>query len=380
MPQMARPHRQYRRGSRLHRHAETGDHVGAVAGGGSLRDVAHRAELGGSVVLGDPHHGSGQRQADQRGKIQVHRGDQLVADHHALTHHHGGDGIERHSSQRAGNDQPAIQRVHDLAAFARLDEEGADDRGDDGEPAQHQRIDHRFWRTGDQQAAEQHGGDDGHGVGFEQVGGHAGAVADVVADVVGYHRRVARVVLGDAGLDLAHQVGADVGTLGEDAAAKSGEDGNQRTAEGQTDQRMGRFRAACAHHQGEKGIVAGDAEQAEADHQHSGDGPPLEGDIERRVQAILGRFGCTHVGAHRDVHADVTRQAGKGPRPSRKPTAVCQPSERKIAISRITRRCRWWCIAGSDRRKRLPAPPAAISRMRSLPVGRPRIHLIDTTP
>ena len=49
------------------------------------------------------------------------------------------------------------------------------------------------------------------GVGLEQVGGHAGAVADVVADVVGDHGRVARVVLGDARLDLADEVGADVG-------------------------------------------------------------------------------------------------------------------------------------------------------------------------
>ena len=103
-------------------------------------------------------------------------------------------------------------------------------------------------RTGDKQAAQQHGGDDGHGIGLEQVGGHAGAVADVVADVVGDHGRVARVVLGDAGLDLAHQVGADVGALGEDAAAQTGEDGDQRTAEAQTDQGMDRVDgsdAAC---------------------------------------------------------------------------------------------------------------------------------------
>ena len=62
-------------------------------------------------------------------------------------------------------------------------------------------------------APSSHGGDQRDGVGLEQVGGHAGAVADVVADVVGDHRRVARVVLGDAGLDLADQVGADVGAL-----------------------------------------------------------------------------------------------------------------------------------------------------------------------
>ncbi len=43
----------------------------------------------------------------------------------------------------------------------------------------------------------------------------------------GNGRGVPRVVLGDACLDLAHQVGADVGRLGEDAAADSHEEGQQ---------------------------------------------------------------------------------------------------------------------------------------------------------
>ena len=60
-------------------------------------------------------------------------------------------------------------------------------------------------------------------VALEEVGGHAGAVADVVAHVVGDRRRVAGVVLGDALLDLADEVGADVGGLGEDAATDADE-------------------------------------------------------------------------------------------------------------------------------------------------------------
>ena len=100
---------------------------------------------------------------------------------------------------------------------------------------QHQR---RRLRAGEEDGAEQHGRDDGHGVGLEQVGGHAGAVADIVADVVGDHGRVAGVVLGNAGLDLADEVGADVRALGEDAAAEPGEDRDQRGAEGQADQRL----------------------------------------------------------------------------------------------------------------------------------------------
>jgi hypothetical protein len=74
-------------------------------------------------------------------------------------------------------------------------------------------------------------GDDRAGVRLEEVGAHAGDVADVVADVVGDRGRVAGVVLGDAGLDLADEVGADVGRLGVDAAADTGEQRDGRGTE-----------------------------------------------------------------------------------------------------------------------------------------------------
>ena len=86
-------------------------------------------------------------------------------------------------------------------------------------------------RRREEDRGEQHRRDDRHDIGLEQIGRHAGAVADIVADIVGDDRRVARVVLGDAGLDLADEVGADIGALGEDAAAEPGEDRDQRGAE-----------------------------------------------------------------------------------------------------------------------------------------------------
>ena len=92
--------------------------------------------------------------------------------------------------------------------------------------------------AGEIDRGEHHGGDDGHRVGLEQIGGHAGAVADIVADVIGDGRRVARIVLGDAGLDLADQIAADIGALGEDAAAKTGEDRDERGAEAERNQRV----------------------------------------------------------------------------------------------------------------------------------------------
>ena len=85
---------------------------------------------------------------------------------------------------------------------------------------------------------EDHRGDDRHLVALEDVGGHPRAVADVVADVVGDRRGVARVVLGDVGLDLADEVGADVGRLGEDAAADPHEQRQQRAAEAEAEQHL----------------------------------------------------------------------------------------------------------------------------------------------
>ena len=105
---------------------------------------------------------------------------------------------------------------------AELDEERADDRSHDAGGANRQRIHHgreQRRRAVEKDGGEHHRRDDRHRIGLEQVGGHPGAIADVVADVVGDGRRVARIILGNAGFDLADEVGADVGALGEDAAA-----------------------------------------------------------------------------------------------------------------------------------------------------------------
>ena len=308
-------HREHRRRGRLHRHPQPGDDVGAVAGGGGLRDVAHRGELGRRVVLGDHHQRRGQHEPDERGVVQVPAQHLHPVDAHARAQHPGRDRVEGDQREHARHRETAVQGVHDLAAFARLDEEAADDGSDDGHAAEHERIDHRGLgrRALEQQRAEQHRGHDGDGIGLEQVGGHAGAVPDIVADVVGDHRRIARIVLGDAGLDLAHQIRADVGALGEDASAQPREDRDQRSAEGKPHQRLDDLVDVRAERRAalEDREVAGDPEQAETDHQQSRDRAAPEGDVERRVQAAARRFRGAHVGAHRDVHSDVAGEPGE---------------------------------------------------------------------
>ncbi len=173
----------------------------------------------------------------------------------------------------------------------------------------HHRQQQRRLRKEDRR--QHHGRNRGHRIGLEQVGGHAGAVADVVADVVGDRRRVARIVLGDARFDLADEVAADVGALGEDAAAKTREDRDQRRAETERDQRIdhdavARSKAPALRQEDE---VERHAEQGQTRHQHAGDGARLEGELEAAGERLGRRLRGADVGAHRDVHADEAGRA-----------------------------------------------------------------------
>ena len=153
-----------------------------------------------------------------------------------------------------------------------------------------------------QQAPEQHGGDRGHRVRFEQVCGHTRAIADVVSHVVRDHRGIARVILGDAHLHLAHEVSADIGGFRVDAAAEAGEHGDQGRAKSESDQRIEVVEdAVCDHH----------AEQSEADDDQSGDRAATKCEAQRGIDAAACRLGRTYVGTHRDVHPDVAGGAAQ---------------------------------------------------------------------
>ena len=206
------------------------------------------------------------------------------------------------------DDHGLVERVDDrVLAAPDACEVRPDHRREDRDAAERERVEPQL--AGREGGAEQHHGDGGDRVGLEQVGGHAGAVADVVAHVVGDHGRVARVVLGDPGLDLADEVGADVGGLREDAAAETGEDRDERAAEREPDQVVdGRLRAV-AEPVREDPVVAGDAEQAEADDEQARHRAGAERDLERRRDALAGRLRRPDVRAHGDVHAD---EAGGG--------------------------------------------------------------------
>src|SRR5262249_52095521 len=127
---------------------------------------------------------------------------------------------------------------------------------------------------------QHHGGNHGHHVSLEQVGGHAGAVANIVADIVRNGRWVARIVLGDAGLDFAYEIAPDIGALGEDAATKPREDRDEGGAEAEGDQRIDHLPRgrAQADELGEDEEINRDAEKSEAGNEEASDRAGAEGE------------------------------------------------------------------------------------------------------
>ena len=132
---------------------------------------------------------------------------------------------------------------------------------------------------------------------LEDVRGHPGAVPDVVPDVVRDRRRVPRVVLGDADLHLADEIGADVGDLRVDAAADAHEQGDERAAEAEPDQHP--RGVAAEHHEDDRR-----AEEAQPDGEHPRHRPRLKRRLERVLEAARRRVRGAHVAADGQVHAD----------------------------------------------------------------------------
>ena len=224
-------------------------------------------------------------------------------------------------------DEPPVDRVQGLVAGAvgaRLDAVGADDRADHADGADQEREDHAD--VAEAGYAQDHRGDDRHLVALEDVGGHPGAVADVVADVVGDRRGVARVVLGDPRLDLAHQVGTDVGRLGEDAAADPHEQGQQRAAEAEAEQDL--VGVLAVGHEDDRA-----AQQAEAVGEHAGDRAGAVAELQRR--AVAGPRGGRDAEVTPDgqAHPDKTDQPGeRRPHEERQPRGPARRAGSALAL------------------------------------------------
>src|SRR5581483_532459 len=84
-------------------------------------------------------------------------------------------------------------------------------------------------------------------------------------------------------------------------------------AEAERDERIDHLARGGAEPEklGEDEEVDRDAEECEAGDEKAGDGTGAEGEAKTIGEALGGGLGGPHVGAYRDVHADITGRAGQ---------------------------------------------------------------------
>src|ERR1017187_2476077 len=141
-------------------------------------------------------------------------------------------------------------------------------------------------------------GDAGDAVGFEAIGGGADGIAGIVAGAIGDHAGVADIGFLDLEDDL-HEGGAQVGNLGQDAAAHAQGGGAERFADGEADEafagEIGRNEEQDAEHD----------EQLNRNQEHADAHAGLQGNVVARIglAAERGESGA-RVGEGVDAHAE----------------------------------------------------------------------------
>ena len=172
----------------------------------------------------------------------------------------------------------------------RDDAERAKDEGEDGVLGCQRGV------VGEQRSTQEHHGDCASNVAIEDVGAHASHVAHVVTDVVGDDSGVARIVLGDAELDLPNQVGGDIGRLRVDTAARLGQQGQRRRTEAETEHDLSVASEKEDH---------GHTDRGQADHRQTHDRSGVECHSEGPVDADPCRRRAPYIGGDGDRHAHV---------------------------------------------------------------------------
>ena len=219
---------QHRDRRRFHGNGEALDHVGTVTGGRRLGDGTNRPIFRRGVVLGNPDQQAGNDKAQQATEEHIPAVERGRTDRElgAQTDNPLGnrDKEDRRNDRR--RQEALVKRGHDVLARAELHEEVAHNRAQNTGTAEDQRKGHHggLLLTGEKDRSQQHGGNERHGISLKEVRCHTRTVTDIVADVIGDNRGVAGVIFGNSRLDLANQIGTNIRTLGEDAAAQSRED------------------------------------------------------------------------------------------------------------------------------------------------------------
>ena len=276
-----------------HADCGAGDDGGSRARLGLLSDLLNELVVAGGVDLGDDT----DNEADNEAGNDSDSG--AVAVQHNLAEDDG-----CYNNEKGGNVGAHLECLVGICSFLTAHKESGDDGSENAASRDDQREDYgQITELSNDDSTEGHCGDDRADIALEEVCAHARDVADVIADVISDNSGVAGVVLGDACLDLADEVCADVSSLGVDTAADTCKQSDRACAEGEAEQNV------CVVPDKEQN---GCAEKAEADNAHAHDRAAGEGDRQSLVHAACAGCVCgADVSLGGNVHADVACEDGK---------------------------------------------------------------------
>ena len=226
--------------------------------------------------------------------------------------HHGHQRVGDHRDQHGGERRAAGEGLEQhflVQILARADEERADDGAENAHGGHQHRHGHGAEAAAEGGHTQRGGGDDGADVGLVQVGAHAGHIAHVVAHVIGNGGGVAGIILRDAGFDLADQVGADVGRLGEDTATHTGEQRHRGRAHTEGQHGGGDLTGGEPEDEAQQEKPDRNIEKAQTHHGKAHDRAGGKRHAQTLVQPVLTGAGRAAVGGGGDLHADKAAQA-----------------------------------------------------------------------
>ncbi len=274
---------------------------------GLTGDLLHRLVIVGGEPLRDLAHEPADHQPGEHGEPESHPVVDLALEDPVGE---ASDAGSRHHECEVGAAMEGCRQVLDAAG---ADEERAEDRCQHPERSHGEGEDDRLGqerRPGEDQGCVRDRCDQRPGIGLEQVGAHAGHIPHVVTHIVGDDRRVAGVVLRDAGLDLAHQVGAHVGGFGVDPSPDPGEERHRRPPE--ADRGHDVYPIGLVEEVVEDQEPGADSEQAEPGDGEAHHGATPESNWERGDHAArASRLGGAGVGRGGDAHAYESGEGGE---------------------------------------------------------------------
>jgi len=219
-------------------------------------------------------------------------------------------------------------------------EEGAGDRGDDADRTDQQRSSISFACVRlRKDRAQQHCRDRGHCIVSNKSAAMPAPVTDIVTHIVSDDGGVARSSSG-CRLDLPHKIGADVGALGEDAAAQPAK---IEISDAPNDSRPSARAVAVARFPaiGRRNNTA-DAEQPEVDHQHASDRAGGEGMTEPAPCPLVAAARCAHWPVQ-DIHCTKPRCRTERADDEPERDQIASVTPRMMAMTTPT--TGRWCIA-----------------------------------